>query len=71
MLWLTAVQAQAWDRVAYRDSRYPTHWIADADTVIVRDALVAAGYTVLDADELKTWMDARIADGALSVVVIL
>ncbi len=36
----------------------------------VRDYLSAAGYTVVDANELKTWMDARIADGASSVVVM-
>jgi len=63
-------QAVEWDRAAYWDSRYPTHWVADADTIIVRDALATAGYAVLDADQLKTWMDGHIADGELSVVVI-
>jgi hypothetical protein len=58
-----------WDhRAAYWDSRYRFNW--GGDGVAVRDALVAAGYTVLDADQLKTWMDARIADGESSVVVI-
>jgi hypothetical protein len=32
--------------------------------------LAAAGYTILNANELKTWMDARIADKKLSVVVM-
>jgi hypothetical protein len=35
----------------------------------VRDYLALNGYTVVNAAQLKTWMDARIADGALSVVV--
>ncbi|MHC4529059.1 MAG: hypothetical protein ACYS29_14375, partial [Planctomycetota bacterium] len=33
------------------------------------DYLATNGYTVVDAAQLKTWMDARIADGAPSVVV--
>jgi hypothetical protein len=69
--WLAEEQVQDWEyRAAYYDARYPTGW---ADTPVaegVRDYLSAAGYTVLDANELKTWMDARIADGALSVVVM-
>ncbi len=71
VLWLTAVPAQAdWNhRVAYWDAAYPTAWADEDVTVVVRDYLSAAGYTVVNADELKTWMDARIADGALSVVV--
>jgi len=69
VLGLSTVWAQAieWDRALYWDDDYPTAW-AGADTSI-RDALEAAGYTVLDADELKTWMDGHIADKALSVVV--
>ena len=35
----------------------------------MRDALQAAGYEVLNADQLKTWMDARIHDGVTSVIV--
>ena len=70
VLWLAAAQAHgAWNRVAYWDSRYPTAWAEDDVTIAVRDYLSAAGYTVVNADELKTWMDARITDGALSVVV--
>ncbi len=66
-----AVQAQdlEWIRAAYWDQRYPTNWASDADSVAVRDGLQAAGYEILDADQLKTWMEARIADKELSVVV--
>ena len=66
-----AVQAQdlEWIRAAYWDQRYPTNWASDADSVAVRDGLQAAGYEILDADQLKTWMQARIADRELSVVV--
>ncbi|MBN2272260.1 MAG: hypothetical protein JXN61_16740, partial [Sedimentisphaerales bacterium] len=58
-----------WDRAAYWDSRYPTAWADDSVTIALRDFLDAAGYTVLNADELKTWMDGHIADGEPSVVV--
>jgi hypothetical protein len=61
-------QDLGWDRAAYWDSRYPSAWGGGGDAT--RDALEAAGYTVLDADALKTWMDAHIADRALSVVVM-
>jgi hypothetical protein len=56
------------ERAAYWDERYPFNW--GGDGIAVRDALAAVGYTVLDADQLKTWMDDRIADGKVSVVVI-
>jgi len=69
--WGLQIQLQDWEhRVAYYDGRYPTGWADTAVAEGVRDYLSAAGYTVVDADELKTWMDARIADGALSVVVM-
>jgi len=55
-----------WDRAAYWDERYPTCWTTSG---FIRDALEYAGYQILDADQLKTWMDARIADGGQSVVV--
>ena len=58
-----------YDRVAYFDDNYATHWIPIGEVEQVRDALQAAGYAIVDADELKDWMDARIADGKLSVVV--
>ncbi len=65
------VEAQAaqfeWIRAAFCDTRYPGAW-AGVGTA-TRDALAAAGYTVLNADELKTWMQARIADKKYSVVV--
>ncbi len=55
---------------AWWDGDYPTTIRADETlTVAVRDALEAAGYEILNSDQLKTWMDARIADGVTSVVV--
>jgi hypothetical protein len=68
---LAETETQEYDRVAYYDDRYPTGW-ADPDVAQgVRDYLVfVQGYTLVDADELKTWMDDRIADHALSVVVL-
>jgi hypothetical protein len=70
-LGLTQVQAQdfEWIRAAYWDARYPTGWADEASSVAVRDGLQAAGYEILDADQLKTWMSARIADKKYSVVV--
>jgi hypothetical protein len=69
VLGLCEVQAlgQEWDRAAYWDGRYPSAWGGPGDAV--RDALAAAGYTILDADQLKTWMDGHIADKELSVVI--
>jgi len=70
VLWLTAVPAQAYThRVVYWDGAYPQAWVDAGAAIIVRDYLELNGYTVVDAAQLKTWMDARIADGALSVVV--
>jgi len=63
-------QGWEWDRAAYWDSRYPTGWAAEPGPTTVRDALDAAGYAILDADQLKTWMDGHIADGEPSVVVM-
>ena len=65
----STIQAQAvqWDRALYWDDDYTSAWAGGATTI--RDALEAAGYTVLDADQLKTWMDGHIKDKALSVVV--
>jgi hypothetical protein len=71
LLLLTVGLAQAkevvWQKAVYSDARYATAWQGNSDAT--RDALVAAGYTLLHADELKTWMTARIADKAFSVVV--
>jgi regulation of enolase protein 1 (concanavalin A-like superfamily) len=71
LLLLTLGLAQAkevvWQKAVYSDSRYATAWQGNSDAT--RDALVAAGYTLLNADQLKTWMNARIADKAFSVVV--
>jgi hypothetical protein len=69
VLGLTQDQARGAHLAAYWDDDYPTHWIAETDTVAVRDALEAAGYEILDAAQLKAWMDARIADGVASVIV--
>ena len=68
--WLSKTQLLDWqERVAYWDIRYRTNWAGEADSIAVRDGLAAAGYTILNADQLKTWMNARIADKKLSVVV--
>ncbi len=55
-------------RAAYWDSSQGTAWAGDGGPV--RDALAAVGYQVVNAAELKTWMDDRIADRRLSVVVM-
>ena len=58
-----------WIRAAYWDSRYPTGWAEEVVSAYVRDGLERAGYQILNADQLKEWMDARIADQKYSVVV--
>ncbi len=60
-------QEITWNRAAYWDGAYPGAWGGGGEGM--RDAVQAAGYTVLNAAQLKTWMDARISDRALSVVV--
>ncbi|MBN2128964.1 MAG: LamG domain-containing protein [Sedimentisphaerales bacterium] len=69
VLGVAAAQAQEveWIRAAYWDARYPVAWSGGGEGM--RDALAVAGYETLDADQLKTWMEARIADKAYSVVV--
>jgi len=69
LLVLAEGQASGAYRAAYWDQRYWTSWADEDVTVAIRDAFQAAGYEILDADELKTWMDARIADRKASVVV--
>jgi hypothetical protein len=68
---LGAAAAQAadvqWIRACYYDTRYATGWAGDGTAT--KDALVVAGYTALNADELKTWMQDRIKDKKYSVVV--
>jgi len=61
---------QTWGayRAAYWDSDFTEGWI-DEYAIEMRDHFDAAGYEILDADQLKTWMDARIDDGKLSAVV--
>lgn len=69
VLGLTAAKAGAveWRRAAYWDGRYATQWVGSGEGM--RDALAGAGYAILNADELKSWMEDRIGDGAMSVVV--
>ena len=57
-----------WNRAVYYDNRYPGIWTGEP---AMRDRLVGAGYQLLDADALKVWMDARIADNEPSVVVFV
>jgi len=56
-----------WDRAVYWDTQYPSAWSGGGTAI--RDALEYVGYEILDADQLKAWMDARIGDGRPSVVV--
>jgi len=57
----------AWDRAVYWDSRYPSAWAGGGEAI--RDTLEYVGYEILNADELKGWMNAHISDGMPSVVV--
>ncbi len=70
VLLLTTVTRAGYDRVAYWDIDYPTHWISEDETIEVRDDVEAVGYSIVDADELKIWMEGHIADGELSVLVM-
>jgi len=67
VLGLTQGQARGAYRAAYWDGNYEAVWSGGGEGT--RDALEAEGYEILSAVALKTWMDARIADGAASVVV--
>ena len=67
VLGLSGEQARGQSRAAYWDGNYGTAWAGDGGGT--RDALEAAGYEILDADQLKTWMDAHIPNGKGSVVV--
>ncbi len=51
-----------WDKAVYWDERY-------GGAVVATDEFEQAGYKVLDADQLKTWMDGHIVDNKPSVVV--
>jgi len=68
-LGLAQGQARGAYRAAYWDSNFATGWSDESITIEMRDYFAAAGYEILDADQLKVWMDARIADGKASVVV--
>jgi len=61
-----AVSDIVWDRAIYWDDQYPTCWTSNR---FLRDAFEYAGYKVLNADQLRTWMLTHIADSELSVVV--
>jgi len=69
LLALGLAQGQVWgqSRAAYWDGDYGTAWAGGGEGT--RDALEAAGYEILDADQLKVWMDAHIPNGKGSVVV--
>ncbi len=69
LLGLGVAQAQGspYVRAVYWDSAYPAGWAGGGEAV--RDALEDAGYQLLDAAALRSWMDDRIADGKMSVVV--
>ena len=69
VLGLTGEQASGQWRAAYWDGNYPSAWAADNVTIELRDYFEEAGYEILNADQLKSWMDARIADQSSSVVV--
>jgi hypothetical protein len=68
-LGLAQGQARGAYRAAYWDSNFALGWSDGSITIEMRDYFAAAGYEILDADQLKVWMDARIADGRISVVV--
>ena len=70
VLGLCGEQVHGQWRVAYYDARYSANWAMDGASETVRDAFEDVGYAIMDADQLKTFMDARIADGAPSVVVL-
>ncbi|UCD29369.1 MAG: hypothetical protein JSV03_02480 [Planctomycetota bacterium] len=55
-----------WMRAVCYDRNNPSSWLGGNN---VRDALAAESYTILNANQLKQWMDARIADRRLSVAV--
>jgi len=70
VLGLSGGQVWGQRRVAYYDERYRTNWATDGASAVVRNAFRDVGYEMMDADQLKTFMDARIADGTPSVVVL-
>lgn len=58
-------------RAVYRDSRYPGSWINGPQSEFGRAFFIRQGYSSLTADQVKEWMQARIADGIPSVIVFL
>ena len=72
VLLLASAAGPAWGAhlAAYYDARYPTGWAHEPTRTEIRDDLAVAGYKILDADQLKAWMDERgIAAHAASVAV--
>ncbi len=69
VLVLGLAEGQAWGtyRAVYWDMRYWTNWTTNSQPLV--DAFEIEGYDILDADQLKEWMDARISDKRPSVVV--
>jgi hypothetical protein len=57
------------DAVVYYDTRYPTSWINRTSATYLRDFLVSKGFSVKNADELKTWMQKHISAGTASGAV--
>jgi hypothetical protein len=55
-------------KAIYYDSSYPSMWLRY--NYQIRDCLLSKGYPMLNANELKLWMEARIADGVPSVVIL-
>ena len=51
----------------YYDERYPTDWISRDEAEAIRNYLSMRGFTVLDADDLKTFME---DEGKQGVVVM-
>ncbi|MHC4464099.1 MAG: glycoside hydrolase family 71/99 protein [Planctomycetota bacterium] len=56
-----------WDSAVYWDMRYPS--VCAGGGKAIRDTLEYVGYEILDADQLKAWMDAHISNSMPSVVV--
>lgn len=56
-------------RAVYFDSTRSTSLVSLTDAKSLADFLVSAGYELVDAASIKTWMDARISDHESSVIV--
>src|SRR5690348_6374497 len=65
-----APAARAQDRAVYYDAKYSTGWLSDAAGKQLANYLVTQGYQLLDANAVKTFMQAHITSKAPSVVVM-